>query len=329
MLDFFNTQVKTNLLHYSTCSGGCNHLIIPFQDKKTFNYTIACAVLTDCASYCKWENRLPSEQKKFLTTADLTYDALNKRWQLPIKSPYNWTLFFNTLEKNDSSKEASDDNLLKAFGAITSPTFENTCQLRRANTEHFYPLYPPSYSKISDSMLAIAEKETDIIKLHEPHIILLESLVIAPEIFIENSTMQKLRIISIKPAYACHYFKKISASRCLDLASVFWQGCGQPYNKIFLIDELHCPQNTYIQMFRSVKSNSDLILKHVLILASKDQYIRIFFSIDDIATMVIASKLDTVTPGTDATIREIVTLSPQVQLKYEEQYARLVKNLVS
>jgi hypothetical protein len=325
LLHFFDTEVKTNFLHYSTCYGGGNHTILPFQEQpeRRYSYTIACATLTDCASYCKWGNNLPGYNKRFLTPHDLQYNTSRQQWELPLEFSYKWDEFFYGIGQTDFQKGFLDDSLPALFCTITDPTFEDTCLLRLPGSAHFYPVYPESYAKITDRMMALADEYKVPVCLHSPQIILLESEVIAPELWIENSN-QMLRIISIKPAKASHYFKKIVANQFLDIPSIFWQGCGQVYDKVFIIDELRFPRNADSLMFENIQTGSELVLKNVVVIASKDQLVRIFFSIEDVALMAVAHRSNSFSSGTIATVQEVVQLSARERQKYEEKYATLV-----
>jgi hypothetical protein len=320
LLDFLNTSLNVNSLLYSTCYGGGNHSIAPFQ--KTYNYTIICSCLTDNYSYCKWGNNLPGS-RNFLTTADLSYSSSGNHWQLPLERAYNWNNYFEALEKLDLREEISKVNFTSILKDLSCEKFENTSLLRLPGAGHFYPLYPSSYSKISDQMLAIVKKDKNVIKLHDLKVLLLESSFIDPEIIIDNC-IQHLRIISIKPGNAIHYFKKISLTKSLNLAEMFWQGAGQCYEKIFLIDELLCPHNADIESLLRLDAKNDLIFKRVLIINSKNQFLRIFFTLNDVAFMIIVSWLER-----EAAIKEVVPLNTEARAIYEKHYALLAEKMSS
>lgn len=319
LLDFFNTSLKVNSLLYSTCYGGGNHSIVPFT--KTYNYTIICSCLTDNYSHCKWDNNLPGA-RNFLTTADLSYSSSANHWKLPLERAYNWNNYFEALEKIDLQEGISKVNFTSILKDLSCEKFENTSLLRLPGAGHFYPLYPPSYSKISDQMLAIVKKNKNVIKLHDLKVLLLESLFIDQEILIDNCFIQHLRIISIKPGNAIHYFKKISLTKSLNLAEMFWQGAGQCYEKIFLIDELHCPHNADIESLLCLDAKNDLIFKRVLIINSKNQFLRIFFTLDNAASMIIVSW-----PEREAVIKEVVPLNTEARAAYEKHYTLLAEKM--
>jgi len=58
-----------------------------FKDNH-YNFAIMCDNLTDCTTYCKWITLLPSGEKQFITTADITYDEAQNCWQLPLTPVY-------------------------------------------------------------------------------------------------------------------------------------------------------------------------------------------------------------------------------------------------
>ena len=322
LLDFFNEQVNTHCLHYATCYGGGNHTILPFQHReKTYNYAIICACLTDCHSYCKWDNCLPSSGKRFLVTTDLGYNKVTKEWQLLAKSPYNWDLFFNKLVSIDFASDFTE-HLLPALRAVTLDSLEDMSMLRLPHCRAFYPVYEQGFSKISDHMLSLAAKEKNSITIYQPHFILVDSTIILPEIVINNAGLQKTHIISIKPGDATHYFKKISAKSFLDIVTTFWQTEGQWYDKIFLIDELSCPANfdILVRKFNYPSTERNLVLNNVLIQVSKDHLIRIFFSIQNKSVMLIANNPNT--------IQALVQLNEKATQSYQAYYKVLVKRIL-
>ena len=146
---------------------------------------------------------------------------------------------------------------------------------------------------------------------------LIESGCITPTIELNHT--EPLRIVSIKPGDALHYIKQLKATRHIDLPSAFWQAQYQRYDKTFIIDECTFP---YSYDFKDiVPQKNDLVLKNVIIMQQKDHYIRIFFTHNDTAKMVVAHK--PVEESEHATIQEIVTMTAAAQDKYEKYYTSL------
>lgn len=181
VLDFFQSKVKTNLFHYSSCYAGGNHISLIFnnEQKKTYSFAITCDTLTDCTSYCKWTNLLPSNQKFFLTTADLGYDSTKNCWQLPLNPVYHWEKFFKGLAAIDFSV-ASIDSLEEIMVFITYPIIANIPLVCLPGTNDFFPLQSTHVIKIDDRLVDSAEKESESIWIKGISTILVESSAIEP-----------------------------------------------------------------------------------------------------------------------------------------------------
>ena len=320
MLTFFQSQIRTNLFHYSSCYAGGNHISLIFKNnhKQPYNFAIICDNLTDCAAYCKWATLLPSNEKHFLTTADLMYDPTKNCWQLPLTPVYHWGDFFKAIRSIDFSVD-SIEHLQKIMTSITYPIIANIPLLCLPQTNNFFPLQSSEVMKIDDQLLACTQTEDDCITLHEVKTILVESTVIIPTVMLNH--IDPLRVISIKPGNALHYIKKLESTRHIDLPSAFWQAQHQYYNKTFILDECIFP---YSYDFKDILPQKDkLILKNVIISQQKDHYIRIFFMLHDKAMMVVAHKPGQAEENEKATIQEAVTMTTAAQKKYEEYYSSL------
>ena len=332
VLYFFQTQMKTHMLYYSGCYSGGNHIKLAFEngDKKTYNFAIICDCLTDCATYCKWDNKLPSWQQKFLTVDDVYYDPAKKSWGLIMKSPYNWNEFFNAISKIDFSIE-SIDLLPMALSYISYPVLANISLLRRVGTDNFYPLAPSGVFKIDDRFIKLENenKEKESIILHGASALLIENEYIHSNLVIDN--IENSRIISIKPGHAVHYIKRLSMLNQIDLPSVFWQAEFQIFNKTFLLDECEFPYDESSPLFRGMAGvGGNIITKNVIIAQQNSHFshlIRLFFTINDRAMMVVANKLNHHELDKIADIQEIIMLSPEAKQKYEKHY-RILKNSI-
>lgn len=134
-----------------------------------------------------------------------------------------------------------------------------------------------------------------------------------------------LRIISIKPDNAVHYIKKLKASRYLDLPSVFWQAQFQYYDKMFLIEECEFPYSGDSEIFKEIANDkNEIVLKNVIISQQKSHCIRIFFTFNDKAMMIVAHKPGQAEHKDKATIQEIITLTADAKEKYEKYYRSLL-----
>lgn len=329
VLDFFQTQLNTHVLHYSSCYAGGNHVEAVF-DKQTYNFAIICECLTDCTTYCKWTNTLPSKQKKFLTVDDLYYDAETKGWNLNMKSPYKWDKFFDSISTIDFSLETIDF-LPKALAHITYPIIANISLLRRPGIDQFYPLSPPGTIKVDDQFILMGNKNKidDDIIVHEAKLLLIESNYIDYNLKLDNS--ESIRIISIKPGSACHSIKKLSFENPIDLPSVFWQAEFQIYDKIFLIDECLFPYSQNSSVFKNVLTpEKDTVIKNVAVVQQSNfqgRFIRLFFTIQDKAMMIVAKKADPYELDENITIQEILTLSPEAKNEYDQYYLSLKESV--
>lgn len=324
-LNFFEFDVKTHLLHYSCCYAGGNHipLIFPEKQNQTYNYAIICDTLTDAASYCKWTTLLPSTQKKFLTTADLVYDATQTCWQLPLVPVYHWNDFFNDIAAIDFSI-GSIEQLQEMMSSITYSIIANIPLLCLPGTNNFFPLYGADIVKIDERLLALMGKK-DLI-LQGAKTILLESSSIRTTLTLDHA--DQFRMISIKPGDALHYIKKLHATSHIDLPSAFWQAPYQCYDKSFILDECSFPHSNDSLIFKNiVDSENELILKNVIISQQKSHYIRLFFTVNDIAMMVVAYKPGQAEHMEKTTVQEVVTLDTAAREKYEEYYLSLKKLL--
>lgn len=323
VLEFFHSKVKTHIFHYGTCYGAGNHNQVIFNDDHDngYNFAIICDCLTDCATYCKWTTLLPSDEKAFLTPLDIVYDTTKNCWQLPLKPVYFWEKFFNDISSIDFSPN-STECLQQMMRSITYSSIANIPLLCLPRTKTFFPLQSSTTVKIDDELLKLAETNDIDITLTNVRTILLENNCIIPTIILNHQ--EPLRIVSIKPDNALHYIKKLEAKRHIDLPSAFWQAEYQRYNKTFIIDECAFPD---VYNFRNIESRTaEITLKNVIIMQQKYEYMRIFFTVDDTAIMIIAHKI--AEENNNATVQEIVPMTPAARNKYEEYYASLKKSVL-
>lgn len=324
VLDFFNEQIDTHSLHYSGCMGGGLHALLPFQRSYTsYNYALICACLTDCAVYCAWKNNLPSSGKKFLSTADLVYNRYDSQWHLPVTGAYNWDHYFTVAGSINFNTE-DIPSLLPALNGISQNMLEDGCSICVPHSQQFYHLYPATFAKISDHMVALAQSTQKPINLAYANTVLLESTVIEPTIMLTQQT----RFISIKPGNANHYCKKISSTSFLDITDAFWQLCWHLYDKTFLIDELTCPADFDLLMrkYRHQTNQQKLTIKHLLIHVHKDHLMRIFLTLNENAYMITAHNPDSLQYKT--TIQAIMPLDDAAHTAYEAEYSKLRQQIV-
>jgi len=343
VLEFFHTDVKTHLFQYSGCSGGGNHIDVVFENgsNRTYNFPIIVENLTDCTSYCKWNNPLRSNEKKFLTTDDLYYNSANKSWNLITKSPYEWNKFFNAISKADFSQDQIIETIArlpKILSYITYPVIASISLLRRPGINNFYPLSLSDTIKIDDRFIEqtkknlLQELETskdDSIVIRGARVLLLESTYVDSAIQIEND--KKIRLISIKPGEAVHYIKKLTSLQHIDLTRTFCQAEYQAYNKTLLLDECVFPHSNNSPIFKDIASaGKDITLKNVVIIQQSNWaswFIRLFFTINDKAIMVVTNKKDERDEQT--VLKEIICLTPEAKQKYEEYYLKLKTSLTN
>jgi len=319
-LEFFHSHVKTHLFEYSTCYGAGNHSLLLFNNDHTagYNFAIICDTLTDCTAYCKWETQLPSDEKAFLTPSDIIHDEAKKCWQFPLRPVYYWEKFFNDVSTIDFSIN-SIEHLQEIMGSITYSAIANIPVLCLPNTTTFFPLQSSDIIKVDDELLKLAETNDESITLNAVRTVLLESNCILPTITLNH--YEPLRIVSIKPDDALHYIKKLEAYYSIDLPSAFWQAQYQRYDKTFIIDECTFPARYNFQDIAS--QTKKLTLKNVIITQQKFQYMRILFTIDEVAMMIIAHKISE--EHDYAIVQEIITMTPAAQEKYKEYYESLKK----
>jgi hypothetical protein len=321
VLDFFQTQLNTHLLHYSSCYAGGNHIELAFE--KVYNFAIICDCLTDCATFCKWTNTLPSKQKKNLTVDDLDYHLAVKSWGLNMRSPYNWDEFFKVAAQIDFSAlftfslEKSEE-LPRALAHITYPIIANISLLRPPGSNRFHPLISQDMMKIDDQSVLFEDgKGKNVVK-----VILLESDSIDRDLILNNA--ESLRIISIKPGKAQHYIRRLILENPIDLPSAFWQAEFQIYDKTFLIDECTFPLLENSLICSNLKLNTNRAeIKNLMVRQHNTFYghfIRIFFTIGDSAMMIVAHKTDPSELDENVAILEITELSPEAKLEYERSY---------
>ena len=152
--------------------------------------------------------------------------------------------------------------------------------------QHFFPLQQSDTIKIDDQLLAIAQTDDESITLNAIRTVLIESGSIIPTIELNHT--DPLRIVSITPGNALHYIKQLKSTRHINLPSAFWQAQYQRYNKTFILDECTFP---YSYDFKDIApQKSDLFLKNVIIMLQKNYSMRIFFTHNDTAMMVVAHK---------------------------------------
>lgn len=324
VLGFFETQLNTHMLHYSSCYAGGNHIELAFE--KPYNFAIICECLTDCAIYCKWTNTLPSKQKKILTVDDLHYDSKLKSWDLNMKSPYRWNKFFSSISKIDFSLETIE-YLPKALTYITYPIIANISLLRRPGINQFYPVTSADTLKIDDQFVLFETKNetNNDFMINGINTLLLQKDFLDCSLTLNNTEF--LRIISIKPGKAQHYIKKLILENPVDLPSVFWQAEFQIYDKVFLIDECNFPFLEDSLAFSNLKLEKNSISIEKVMIKQQNtffgHFIRLFFTLDDKAMMIVAKKIDPYELDKNTTTQEIITLSSEAKLEYEKSYACL------
>lgn len=329
VLEFFQSKLNTHLFHYSSCSAGGNHIDLAFKNAsdKIYNFAIICDCLTDCASYSKWKTMLPSTEKKFLTANDLYYESLEKTWKLTTKSTYEWYKFFSAISKIDFIGDQvieSNEHLPKILSYITYSAICNTSLLRRPGSNNFYPITSADTLKIDDLFIREAKEKTieENIVLQGLRVLLLESDYINSVLKLDAAP--SIRFISIIPGNAMHYIKKIVSEDHLDLPKAFWQAEYQEYNKTFLIDQCIFPHSKTSSIYQDIPVSAKIELKNVIIFQQNHffgHFIRLFFTINDIAMMVVSTKADELDEQT--ILKEIIRLTPEAKTKYEEHYLKL------
>lgn len=331
VLNFFQTKVKTHIFHYSCCSGGGNHIDLLEDEDANYNFPIVCECLTDCTNYCRWKTMLPSKQKSFLTNDDLYYDSTSKAWALITNSPYEWAKFFKAISKIDFSQEFSCEaieRLPKILSYITHPVIANISLIRRPITNKFYPISASDTVKIDDILIKQKkENKEDIISLKGSRLILLENNCI--DFTLNLETREKIRFISIKPDESIHYIKKIISTDYIDLPRAFCQAEYQTYNKTFIIDECTFPHSKSSLIYKDIPDlKGEISLKNIIIVQQSNffgRFIRLFFTIKDLAMMVVTNKVDELDEQT--VLKEIIRLTPEAQIKYEAYYLKMKKLL--
>lgn len=212
------------------------------------------------------------------------------------------------------------------LSSINYSTIANISLLCPPGTKTFFPLYSSDVIKIDDRLLELAG-ERDL-KLKGVKTILLESSSVGTTVALDY--IGRFRMISIKPGDAVHYIKKLQASTYIDLPSAFWQAEYQWNDKTFLMDECVFPHSKDSLIFKDIAATDDeVILKDVIISQLKYHCIRVFFTVNDIAMMVVAHK-----PGQDelmqkTVIQEVVILNADARAQYEDYYSALKKGCQS
>ena len=316
VLTFFQNKVSTRFFHYASCYGAGNHIPLIFKDKY-YNFAIMCDNLTDCATYCKWTTLLPSDDKQFLTTADVRYNQQKSCWQLPLTPVYFWNKFFTDISSIDFSI-GSIERLQSMMSSIQYSIIANIPLLCLPETNNFFPLQLSNIIKIDDRLLALAKTEDESITLDGIATLLLESTCIIPTIELNHTN--PLRIISIKAGEALHYIKKLELTRQIDLPSVFWQAQYQRYDKTFILDECTFPYS-YHTPGNIIPQKDQIILTNVIIAVEKNNCMRVLFTYNDKAMMLVAHKPNE--ESEQVTIQEVVPMTPVAQDKYEKYYALL------
>lgn len=329
VLAFFDEQVKTNFVHYTSCDAGGNHskLIFGNDGRKTYNFALICGTLTDCISYCKWAVPLPSRYKRFLTCDDLKYDKTQKSWRLPLAFAYRWKYFFKHIARVDFS-QGSIEHLLHILPAITHSSIADIPLLCLPHTQTFYPLYGSQIAKIDSQLLDAAEqqKESSQILLQGKKVLLVQSSSITPTIILEH--VAACRIISVQPGNALHYIQKLKASFHVDLPTAFWQADYQKFNKTFILDECTFSNDRNSYIFKQLGiSDNELILKNVIILQQAYSGMRVFFTVNDQSVMVLARKADEENEA--ATVLSVTQLSAAAKKTYNEYYDILKQKISS
>lgn len=254
----------------------------------------------------------------------LTYDVMQNCWQLLLTPVYHWSEFFKGIETIDFSI-GSIERLQTMMSSITHSIIANIPLLCLPGTCNFFPLYDADVVKIDERLLALAEEKD--LSLQGVKTILLESSSIMNTLVLDHS--DKFRMISIKPGDALHYIKKLKVTAHIDLPSTFWQAQYQKYDKCFIIDECSFPQSKDSLIFKEVVAlENELVLKNVIISQRGYHYIRLFFTINDVAMMVVAYKPGQAEHIDTATIQEVVTLDVATREKYEEYYLSLKKSII-
>lgn len=325
VLTFFQSRVDTHFLHYSCCYAGGNHssLIFGQGGEKTYNFPIICGTLTDCISYCKLDIVLPSREKKYFTSADLIYDSEQQRWTMSLPTDHRWHDFFKAMATIDFSA-GSIERLPNILPAITCSTIADIPNLCLPGTTDFFPLHPENVAILDDRLIEAAEGEGEqsAIVFSGPNILLIESIVVEPTIILESDA--EYRFISIKSGDALHCFKKLKAKSYFDLPSAFWQAEEQFFDKKFLLDECVLPCSRDSSIFQGLLADvntKESVLKNVFISQKGRTILRMFFTLNDNAVMIVAHKPNE--KNRAVTIQTITTLSAPAKALYEEYYAAM------
>ncbi len=283
-LSFFNDEIKTHTLFYSTCFGGGIHAHEPYQVEgvsSKYNYMIVINCLTDnpCMGYGCWTKEL--SYGDFLSPDDLVFDETDGTWSIKVHHGSDCESFFYELEQGGHAPYALD-YLLDAATYVGPPRIANLPVVRLPQSDAFITLFPSNTTKISALLVAFKQSLSKDIELNDQtRFVLVDTPLVAAPIKVCSDIVPQF--ISILPGEAVHHLCSLHAEGVAhtELFKAFTALHGLCFDKIFLIDELVCQFDYDALPDDIIDQKETVTCKNVVIKLEGDHLVRFFFQTED------------------------------------------------
>lgn len=274
MLIFFNNNINTGFLFYSSCYAGGEHLVNPYENNNeplVLNYHVISGTLAENMSLQETPYlRIPPYSKFRLTPEDISA----KQSRLKIRTTLNYKKFFKAV-KNGEHKNPKNLNRIvsylhpftKADGSLAFESLRNIPSYRPANSKSFSVLPGgPSFTVFNKENCRNKAKENLKVTTQAN---LIYSDYIPYSLNLEKHFNPAPAFVSMTPGLAAHVIEEINApqySLCA-LLNGFLVFAELKAPKIFWIKKLICKNTNDLNLgtlgFRGEKN---IILHDVIIL---------------------------------------------------------------
>lgn len=247
LLNFLNSSISTNMLVYTSCFAGGQHLIDPYKSRGKsvcYNYPIVVTCLADepCMANLVYLNMVSLGGK--ITEHDIWKNKTTGKWELKLIDEANdWSAFFNGIHRDMHGKNCDTQQLLDVVQSINAKVLSNTPWIRLANDDHFRILAcPKNCAKISVDLVNAQKKIGGFIEFKDSsiqHLFVITPVVSVPVIFSSRDCCPK--ILSLVPGDATHNFVNCTSMQGFTtLVSCFTGLTWLCFDKTYLIKQLKC-----------------------------------------------------------------------------------------
>ena len=250
-LEFFNAEINTSLLYYTSCFAGGDHLDMPYRNR-VFNYDIIVGSVSDAESFQDPIMLLIPPYASFNKGTSLVVEGISqdsfdtKKKSLTLRTSLHFDKFFDEARKTKRDAHTLAQ-LLHPYTTIENGSpqlyYENIAHIRRAKEKQFSIIPSNALHTIAknNSTIPVASKVVFLTKRQNGTITLNNPLT---------------GIISLIPGTACHLISSLFAPNTTleDLAHACLTLPSLSSSKLFYVKKIECKKNSILPFVGSSKT---------------------------------------------------------------------------